>query len=302
MSNHRNWTGSALSGRAPQSGFRSIYRMAEKTEVGTMKEAQDRRSTMWQRILAAAIAAALLSTLIPGIARPYNQDRMDKDISIMENVINTAMMESEYVYIFSMQNNVRGLYIPEFGALFTVQVQLISDLATPFFSNWLYTYGAEGASPLWMVHRMDKEKLEKLFEKLDITVNGKKVNLDEYFLTPEDLDEEGEEGTDREDFLVRRKRLEHQRQQKREELAKKNLEQYKEELAGLVADYGGTIRQLSDDQWVMVVAYLDASRATRWEEEPAKIIVKAKKADIDLYDSGKIDYDELRARMDIDTR
>jgi hypothetical protein len=302
MTGNRNWTGSALSGRVPQSGFRSTYRMAEKTEVEAMKEAQDGRSTMWQRLLAAVIAAALLSTLIPGIARPYNQDRMDKDISIMENVINTAMMESEYVYIFSAQNNVRGLYIPEFGAVFTVQVQLISDLATPFFYSWAYPTPGDGTNPFWMVRGMNKERLEKLFEKLDITVNGKKVNLDEYFLSPDDLEEEGEEGEDHKDVLARRKELEHERQQKREELAKQNLEQYKEELVGLVADYGGTIRQLRDDQWVMIAAYLDASRTTRWDEEPAKVIVKAKKADIDQYDSGRIDYDELKTRMEIEVR
>lgn len=305
MRDHRNWTESALNGRVTQSGFRRTYRMAEKTEVGTMKGAGDGRSLMWTRLLAAAIAAALLSALIPGTASPYNQDRMDKDIAIMENVINTAMVESEYVYIFNTRDNVRGLYIPEFGTVFTVQVQLISNLARPYLSYWMQGAGVPEIAPFLMMQGMDKEKLEKLLEKLDITVNGKKVDLEKYFLDSDlyDIDVNEKDNTI---TLKKKKELAEERQkvrrEVRRELAEKNLEQYKEELVGLVADYGGTIRQLEDNQWVMVAAYLNASRSLDWEEEPGKVIVKAKKADLDLYDSGKIDYDELKSRMDIEVR
>ncbi len=252
-----------------------------------MKEVASRRSHMLQRILAAAVAAALLSTLVPSLAAPDTQERMAKDIAIMENVINTSMVESEFVYIYNTQNNVRGLHIPEFGALFTVQVQLISDLAVPYFITWNRFGGQKGAAnPFWTMYQMDRRKLEKLVDKLDITVNGKKVSLDEYFEQMEKT-----EGDDQE-YKVRI--------EKSKELIERNLEEFKEELAGLVADYGGTIRQLDDDQWVMIVAYLDPTRGLHTEEQPNKVLVKAKKSDIDLYDSGKIDQEELRSRMTVE--
>ena len=251
-----------------------------------MRYVEGARSLMWQRLLAAAVAAALLSTLIPGLAHPYSQERMNKDIAIMENVLNTAMVESEFVYIFSTQNNVRGLHIPEFGALFTVQVQLISDWASPYLNYYYLPNAQNPGSPLWALYHMDKEKLEKLVEKLDITVNGKKVDVKEYFQQAEESDEGGEKAQ--------------ARLKKREELAEKNLEKFEEELAGLVADYGGTIRQLENNQWVMIVAYMDPLRGTRQDSEARKLVVKAKKADIDLYDSGKIDYEGLKSRMTIE--
>ena len=70
-----------------------------------------------------------------------------------------------------------------------------------------------------------------------------------------------------------------------------------EELPGIVADYGGTIRQFEDEQWVMVVAYLGGSHSGG---PASKVIVKAKKGDLDLYDFGKIDYDEHESRMVIE--
>lgn len=303
----RNWTGSALYRTGTQSGFRSRYRTAEKTEVEAMREEEGGRGLLWQRLLAAAIAAALLSTLIPGLAHPYNKERMDKDIAIMENVINTAMVESEFVYIYNLQNNVRGLHIPEFGALFTLQVQLISDLAAPYFTSWRYPTGIPPGS-FYMFPPMDKEKLKRLFRKLDITVDGKKLDLEEYFKHMQDfnrqyfeefgdVDEDDDNGKE---YLIKIRELEEESKEKQKELVEQNLEEFKDELAGLVADYGGTIRQLEDDQWVMIVAYLDPTRGVSIDDEPSKVIVKAKKGDIDLYDFGDIEYEELKSRMVIE--
>lgn len=260
-----------------------------------MREVEGNRSLLLQRLLAAAVAVALLSTLVPSLAFSYNKERMEKDIAIMENVINTAMVESELVYVFDANTNVRGLYIPEFGALFTLQAQLTSDWASPYFTSWQY-YGARNpGSPFWTIYQMDREKLDKLVDKLDITVNGKKVTLDEYFRSLEEYEEDLD---DRRELLVKRKEHEEQKQAKKQELVEKNLEKYEEELAGIVADYGGTIRQLDDDQWVMIVAYLRSSHKTTTVN---KLIVKAKKADIDRYDQGRIDYEELRSRTVIET-
>lgn len=260
-----------------------------------MREVEGKRSLLLQRMLAAAVAAALLSTLIPSLAFPYNKERMEKDIAIMENVINTAMVESELVYVFDANTNVRGLYVPEFGALFTLQAQLTSDWVSPYFTSWQYYGNTAPGSPFWTIYQMDKEKLDKLVEKLDITVNGKKVNLEEYFRQLEEY-KEGDES--RKEMLEKRKELEKEKQAKRQELVEKNLQKYEEELAGLIADYGGTIRQLTDDQWIMIVAYLGSSHKTTTAN---KLIVKASKADLDQYDQGDIDYDELRTRMVIET-
>ena len=271
-----------------------------------MKEVGGRRSLIWQRLIAAAVAAALLSALAPSLAQPYNRERMEKDIAIMENVINTAMVESELVYVFDVNTNVRGLYIPEFGALFTLQAQLTSEWASPYLTSWRYYGGMAPGSPFWTIYQMDKEKLDKLVEKLDITVNGKKVNLDEYFNYLQEYEEQrederglGEDIEDRRERMDKRHQLEEKKIEKKKELAEKNLQKYMQELAGIVADYGGTIRQLGDDQWIMIVAYLGSSHSHK-TTTAKKVLVKAKKSDIDLYDYGKIDYEELRSRMVIE--
>lgn len=248
------------------------------------------------RLLAAAVAAALLSTLIPASAHSFSKERMEKDIAIMENVINTAMVESELVYVFDVNTNVRGLYIPEFGAVFTLQAQLTSDWASPYLTSWQY-YGQPGG-PFWNIYQMDREKLAKLVDKLDITVNGKKVNLDEYFDSLQDYEVERGDDEDHTITIRKRKELEEKKKLKKEELVAKNLEKYKQELATIIADYGGTIRQLDDDQWVMIVAYLGSSHKTTTVN---KVMVKAKKADLDRYDMGDIEFDELVPRMVIET-
>lgn len=240
------------------------------------------RKSLLLRLIAAAIAAILLSTLVPGLARPYSQERMDKDISIMENVVNTAMVESPYVYIFSTHQNVRGLYVPEFGALFTVQVQLISNRAVP----WIF--GLTQDNPWAWSFYWDKDKWEGFLEDLEdleIEVNGEKVDLKKYI-------KEAKRDRDRDRTVIIKP-------EQNEELIEKNLEKFKEELAGIVADYGGTIRQLEDNQWVMVVAFLDKSRAAA---PVSKVMVKAKKSDIDLYDHGEIDYEDLLSRMVIEAQ
>jgi hypothetical protein len=269
-----------------------------------MKAVPGERSQLLARLLAAAVAAALLSTLMPGLAHSYNKERMEKDISIMENVINTAMIESELVYVFDVNTNVRGLYIPEFGALFTLQGQLTSDWASPYLTSWRY-FGGEPGSPFWTITRMDKEKLGKLVDKLDITVNGKKVTLDEYFdQMQQEFDYEYDEDDNtltikkRKEYLEKRKEHEEEQQAKKEELREKNLEKFQQELATLLADYGGTIRQLDEDQWVMIVAYLGSSHKTTTVN---KLKVSAMKEDLDLYDHGEIEFEELISRMNIET-
>jgi hypothetical protein len=259
-----------------------------------MKAVRSKGSLLWERLLAAAVAAALLSTLIPTLAHSYNTERMEKDIAIMENVINTAMVESELVYVFDVNTNVRGLYVPEFGALFTLHAQLTSNWASPYLTSWQYYGGQNPGSPFWSIYQMDREKLGKLVDKLDITVNGKKVNLDEYF---QNLQEYEVDREDRTITVKKIKEMQEQKHAKKQELIDKNLEQYKEELAGIVADYGGTIRQLDNDQWVMVVAYMGSSHKTTTIN---KLMVKVKKADIDRYDRGDIDYEELRSRIVIE--
>jgi hypothetical protein len=98
--------------------------------------------------------------------------------------------------------------------------------------------------------------------------------------------------------IVERKQLQEEKQQKKEELIAKNLEKYEQELATIIADYGGTIRQLDNDEWVMIVAYLDSSRES---EGVNRVMVKARKGDIDSYDLGDIEFDELVSRMIMET-
>lgn len=262
-----------------------------------MKAVRSKGSLLWERLPAAAVAAALLSTLVPGLAQSYDKDKMEKDIAIMGNVINTAMVESELVYVFDINTNVRGLYVPDFGALFTLQAQLTSDWVSPYLSSWQYYGGQNPGSPFWTIYQMDKEKLSKLVDKLDITVNGKKVSLDEYFESLQDY--EVNRGDKKNTITIKeRKEFEERKQAKKQQLVEKNLQQYIEELAGIIADYGGTIRQIDNDEWVMIVAYMGSSHKTTTVN---KVMVRAKKADIDRYDRGDIDNEELRSRMIVET-
>jgi hypothetical protein len=197
------------------------------------------KKSLLLRVLAAAIAAALLSTLVPGLASPYSQERMDKDIT---------------------------------------------NRALP----WVIGLG-QSYPGVWNFY-WDQDKWEgfiKNLEDLDIEVNGEKIDLKDY-LEEAKRHDDGEKG-DKKVFI---------KPEENEELVKRNLEKFKDELAGIVADYGGTIRQLEANQWIMVVAYLEGTRSMAPD---SKVIVKAKKADLDLYDYGKIDLDELESRMEIDS-
>jgi len=231
------------------------------------------------RLSAAAIAGTLVFLVAPEPGLPFDNEKMEKDISIMENVINTDLVESDLVYVYDTENNVRGLYVPGFGAVFTFDARLTSEWAAPYFTIWHGWGKGRGGSSFWWFSPEDRRKLEKLLKKLDITINGEKVDIEAYLEGDEDEEEERDGNG---------------KAERRKELVEKNLEEFEEELAGLIADYGGTIRQLRDDEWIMIVAYLGSSHRA---SSVRKLSVRVRKRDVDLYDRGEIDYEELRSRM-----
>jgi hypothetical protein len=187
--------------------------------------------------------------------------KLKKQITVLERVLDEVLVDSPN-FLVGSRRNTHGLYLDEFGVLFSFEASLISrDEDFPFgitFGDW-----GKGFT-------IDRE--------------GDKVTISW------DRDEDGD-GED--DVVVIDKE---EMREKHEESQRELYEAGKAELTEALMDYGETLTTLRDDQWVAVAAFLRDSDFFA-HNKISTLVFKAKLSDLRAYAQGDISEDAMAKRV-----
>jgi len=194
--------------------------------------------------------------------------KLKKQISVMEKAIDEMLVDSKNVLVASHEPT-RGIYLPEFGVLFTLEAQIL----TPDRGEW------------WKDFKWG---------------NNVKITSDKhgnYTIVHLNDDEDEDDDSDKNS-----KNKKEEKQLTRKELLKDREMRYengKKELKQVLLDYGYTLTGLRDDQWVGIAAYIDDDDIFG-EDEGETVLMRAKVADLRANDAGRLSNDQMFARISVE--
>jgi hypothetical protein len=215
---------------------------------------------------ATVVGLALILVLVAAevVAGESEPSRLDRKVRVMERVIDEVLIQSPNVLV-SGSGTARGLVLDEYGALFTLEASLLGleDIALGAATDWTLASG-----------------LAKNYYRQALA--GAKG------------DEEGGEDTGEAEegggFEEWQKKSEEARQQK--------LDAFKIEISDTLLDYGPTLNELDDGQWLTIVAFMgDRFHLLTGGADSQRLIWKAKMKDLRRYSSGQISRDEALGKI-----
>jgi hypothetical protein len=215
-------------------------------------------------LLAIGIFVALFATPAPADAdRSTASKRLLREIDIMERTIDDVLVDSPYILVSSSNGVTNGVHVPEYGVVFTFDMNLVASRYDHFGFGW---HGAD---------------------IVDIDEDGDKIVIHRRNRWDDDDDDEESKSSsaDRKSWRERR-----------EADAKKCYERGKNEIVEALVDYGDMLTSLGDDQWVLIAADLHGNEYFT-DEGLSQYIVKAQMRDIRAYSQGTITRDALLAKV-----
>lgn len=211
---------------------------------------------MWIAIL--ALAAGFLVSEAFAVEPPASR-KMTRQIDVMERIIDQVLIDSPN-FLVSGRGNTRGLYIEDYGVVFTFSASLVHK-----GKSWNFDF-----SNGFKVMDDDGRKIIVVDPDEDIDPDDIDAALD---------DDEDDGSLSRSD-------------RRQERLYRRG----KAELVDLFLDYGDTMTTLENGQWVAVVAFLrDSSYFT--DQRISRLVLKAKIDDLRGFASEKISEKELVKRI-----
>ena len=211
-------------------------------------------------VLTLTAGLALAGTATAQSSQPPG--KLKKQIEVMERILDEVLVDSQNVLV-SGHNVTRGVYVPEFGVIFTLEASILG----PDHGSW------------WK--NVDWSKKFKINTKDGTTV----VQFND-----DDDDEDKEDKKDKEDREVSRKELMKDRQER--------YERSKTELKLTLVDYGETLTGLRDDQWVGIAAFFDNDYFD--ERSTDTVIIKAKMSDLRAHSAGSVNDQQMASRVTIE--
>lgn len=233
---------------------------------------ESKRSTGRVTRSRAGVAAALSATalvLLAGSAlgdRPAGERRRSREIGIMERTIDDVLVESRNLLVGG-RSVTQGLYIDGVGAVFTFSMDVIP-------LNW-----GLGEFSWWS----DSHRVE-------VKDDGDRIII---YKSGRD-DDEGAEKSARKTTKRSRSRDE------AEKTARERYAQGKAELVDALLDYGAqTLGSLADGEWIVLAARLSGGRLLV-DAGVNRLVIKAKMGDLRALDSGTLNREAARGRIQID--
>jgi hypothetical protein len=228
-----------------------------------------RRRAMAALVLAAATALALSEGARAGDS-PISP-RLKRQIAVMEEVIDEILLESPNLLIHGTEPTF-GLYVEEFGALFSLEASLVEQ-------NWAAVSGLA------------------FLDNLRIDTDGDRVIL----WRDDDQDDEEDEGEviaelqEGEDWEAERlSRL--ARRERTRVRERRRYEHGKQELLDALIDYGETLTDLREDQWVAIAAFFQNSEFFR-RNSISRLIMKVSVRDLRTHAADRLSREDLVARV-----
>ncbi|HYV51114.1 MAG TPA: hypothetical protein VE910_04365 [Dongiaceae bacterium] len=192
--------------------------------------------------------------------------KLKKQITVMEKVIDEVLVDSKNLLVANHEPT-RGVYLPEFGVLFTLDAQILSPDRGEWWKDW-----------------------NKKF-KVETDKHGNTV----VHLNNDDDDDDDSDKADN-------KKDKEKRELTKKELLKDREERYekgKTEIRDALTEYGYTLTGLRDDQWVAIVAYIDDDDMFG-DNEGETVLMRAKMSDLRSHDAGKLSDDAMASRVSIE--
>jgi len=221
-------------------------------------------------LLAIGIFVALFAAPTPaGADRSTASKRLLREIDIMERTLDDVLVDSPYILVSSSNGVTKGVYVPEYGVIFTFDMNLVASRYNVF--GWRGWNGAD---------------------VVDIDEDGDKIVIHRRHGWDDDDDDEDEKAKDTKDTAADKKSW----AERREAEAKKCYERGKNEIIETLVDYGDMLTSLGDDQWILIAADLNGSEYFT-DEGLSQYIVKAQMRDIRAYSQGTITRDALLAKV-----
>jgi hypothetical protein len=208
-------------------------------------------------LIALSIPFILGSLITP--AWGAGSDKVKRQIGVMESIIDEVLIDSPY-FLVSGRDNARGLYLEGFGAVFGFDASLVT-------------------SDFWG-RGLDIAFLEDW---------GGKVEVDE--------DEHGNK------IITIHKGDKDKEEKAKEELKKKKkdpkevYESGKEEMKQTMLDYGETLTFLSDDEHLVIAAFMGKMDFWKDKDRPSRMILKARMKDLRDFTGGRLSEDAAKGKI-----
>jgi hypothetical protein len=243
------------------------------------------RFAWWVRETLVVVAALLLGLLfvtrVDADDRPVSR-KMARQIDVMEKIIDQVLVDSPN-FLVQGRENARGLYLEEFGVLFTFDASLVhggSENISNMLRKWDQGFRIK-----------EEEDGTRTIVIPDFTWGDDDEDEDRDADVDEDEDAEldDEDRSDPERALRSWREREYQRG---ERLYKRG----KTEIVDVLLDYGDTMTSLPNGNWVAIVAFLRDNRYFE-RERISKLVLKAKIEDLRAFTSEKISEEEMFKRI-----
>jgi hypothetical protein len=242
-------------------------------------------------LLAGLLVAATLGSNPAAAANGGPAARVDRQIDLMEKVIDQILLESPNLLVYG-HDVTHGLYLAEFGALFSFEASLTGDgmgrLIDLSFLKGLKIETEDGKVTI----------LRESGDEGDSGDAGDAGDAEdeattEYLVRLKEGEVAGDELADK----INEKKAELERRREKALAHERELfENAKTELNDALIDYGETLTALRDDQWVAIAAFLKNSDFFD-ERKISRLVLKVKLSDLRAYGADRITQDELRARV-----
>ena len=210
----------------------------------------------------AVTATAVVSTVS---AEPVTR-KLKRQISVMEKVIDETLLDSPNILVYS-SNPSHGIYLEEFGVLFTFEASLVEKDDLDGWGNW------------WK----NNVRIER---------DGGKIIIH----SPDHDDDKGSDDHEKSDDAELDDEEWDSWREKRDAAESKLYERGKLELMHTLIDYGDTLTGLSDTQWVGIAAFLKNSDFFT-ENRISRLVLKARLGDLRAYAAGNLTEEAIKAKL-----
>jgi hypothetical protein len=299
-----------------------------------MKEIDMNRNDHRKRtglLLSGLVAVIALGQLLdggPALGQAHSRDgRLTREIGVMEGIVDQVLLDSKNLLV-SGRDNTRGLYLDEFGAVFTFDASLVGGSMGGLRSlsmlkgDFSFLAGKDG-SPSVRFLRGNKDLKALRDSEYAVQAKAKDLEakareLDKKAKQQAERDEEmkdeeskksGDSSTDEDEpgntVIVSHKNGKIKIHSGGEEF---NLDDDSEsdpatlykngkaEIIQALMDYGDTMRALRDDQTIAFAAFLHGSDYFT-QNKISRLVLRAKVRDLREFAAGRITEQEMRSRI-----
>ncbi len=251
---------------------------------------------MMQATVRIIVAAGVALAVFAGTSVADDRDqtvpaKMLRQIGVMEKIVDKVLLDSPN-FLVRVDDNTRGLYIPEYGIIFTLDASLtggsIPDMSKMIESmkNRFEIKTDKNGSQIITIHNKDKDK--------DKGKDSKNKNDDQSSSDEENDSTPPEPPTPPLPPSVDNWVISGGGKQAADLYAAG-----KDELIQALLDYGDTLTSLHSGQHVMIAAFLRDNDYFK-ENKISRLVLKADIDDLRAYGEGKLSEKEARSRIDIE--